>query len=121
MHGGSVGPRAFLPAIIGFVQIIREKHSSTPILLLSPIYSPPREEKPNAAGWTLPLMRQQVELAYQTLHDCGDENIHYLNGLKLFGPEYAHLLPDELHPNAEGYKQLGRNFLDKAGPALFEQ
>ena len=42
-----------------------------------------------------------------------------LIGLDLFGPEYSDLLPDKLHPNAEGYKQLGRNFLDKAAPVLF--
>ncbi len=119
MHGGSVGPRAFRPAIIGFVQIIREKHPATPILLLSPIYSPPRETEPNAAGWTLPFMREEVCAAAQTLRECGDENIQYLDGLKLFGPQYAHLLPDDLHPDAQGYQQMGRNFLDQAGPLLF--
>lgn len=119
MHGGTVGPRAFLPAIIGFVQIIREKHPTTPILLISPIISPPREVETSGTVWTLPLMREQVQLAWQTLRECGDENIYYLDGLELFGPELVHLLPDDLHPNAEGYKQMGRNFLDKAGPVLF--
>lgn len=121
MYGGSLGQRAFLPAIIGFVQIIREKHQSTPLLLISPIYSPPREVESSETTWTLPLMRKQIEIAYQTLRDYGDRNIYYLNGLEVFGPEYSHLLPDKLHPNAEGYKQLGRNFLDKAAPILFGQ
>lgn len=121
MHGGSVGVRAFQPAIIGFVQIIREKHPHVPLLLMSPIYSPPRETNPNATGWTLPRMREEVQAAYQALRDSGDENVHYLDGLKLFGPEHAHLLPDGLHPNGEGYKQMGRNFLDLAGPVLFDE
>jgi lysophospholipase L1-like esterase len=119
MHGGSVGPRAFLPAIIGFVQIIREKHPHTPILLISPIYSQPREDEINAAGWTLPLMREEVEAAFRTLREFGDAHIHYLNGLDLLGPQFQHLLPDKLHPNGEGYQQMARNFVDNTRASFF--
>ena len=41
----SLGPRAFRPAIIGAVQIIREKHPDIPIVLMSPICCPPRRGK----------------------------------------------------------------------------
>ena len=42
----SLGPRAFRPAIIGAIQIVREKHPDIPLVLMSPICSPPREENP---------------------------------------------------------------------------
>ena len=59
------------------------------------------------------MMREEVEAAVHAIQSHGDSNIHYVSGLELFGPEYAHLLPDQLHPDAEGYKALGRNFLDR--------
>ena len=44
-----------------------------------------------------------------------------MNGkmLELFGPDLAHLLPDDLHPNAEGYKIMGQNFVDKVASRFF--
>ena len=46
----------------------------------------------------------------ETLRAHGDANIHYIDGLDVFGPEFAHLLPDELHPNAEGYRLIGKRY-----------
>lgn len=114
----SLGPRAFKPAIIGAVHTVREKHPDTPIALISPIYSPPRESTPNAVGFHLEGMREEVADAVERLKAHGDRNVHYVNGLDLFGPDLAHLLPDELHPNAEGYKTMGRNFLEKVIPQV---
>ena len=53
----SLGPRAFGPGIVGFVQIVREGHPDVPFVVMSPIYSPPREAAPNAVGFTLQAMR----------------------------------------------------------------
>lgn len=107
----SLGPRTFLPALIGFVQILREKHPVTPLAILSPIYSPPRETTPNAVGFTLQAMREAVAEAVDLLQSRGDRHVHYVDGLRIFGPELGHLLPDDLHPNAEGYQIMGENFL----------
>ena len=117
--GATLNARTFRPAIIGSVQIIREKHPDTPLALISPIYSAPREENRNAVGFNLRLMREEVAAAVEALRAHGDRNVHYIDGLKVFGPAYAHLLPDDLHPNAEGYKVLGRNFLDKVADSVF--
>ncbi|MBM2827335.1 MAG: family lipase [Dehalococcoidia bacterium] len=116
---GSLGPRTFGPAIIGFVQILRERHPDTPLAVMSPIYSPPRETTPNVVGFTLRAMREEVAEAVAALQACGDHNIHYVDGLEVFGPELGHLLPDELHPNAEGYKIMGNNFLEKVVARVF--
>ena len=115
----SLNVRTFQSAIIGFVQIVREKHPNTPFVVISPIFSPPRETTPNAVGFTLEDMRQEVAEAVQILKDLGDVNLHYLTGLELFGPDLAHLLPDDLHPNGEGYKIMGQNFVDKVAAKFF--
>jgi lysophospholipase L1-like esterase len=108
--GASLSGRTFRPAVIGFVMILREKHLDIPIVVRSPIVSPPREVTPNAVGLTLEMMRYEVQAAVQMLQAHGDGNLHYVDGRQVLGPEHAHLLPDELHPNAEGYKLMGRNY-----------
>jgi lysophospholipase L1-like esterase len=106
----SLSERTFRPGICAFVRIVREKHPDTPFVVMSPIFSPPREEKPNAVGFTLKVMRQEVAQAVEDLRAFGDRNVYYVDGLEVFGADLAHLLPDELHPNAEGYRRMGENF-----------
>jgi len=115
----SLNVRTFGPNLIGFVQLLREKHPQTPLALISPIYSFDRETTPNATGWTLQNYRDAVAEAAQTLQDSGDKNIIYVNGLELFNENLGHLMPDQLHPDAEGYKKMGSNFLKVAAPRLF--
>lgn len=107
----SLNARTFRPGIIAFVQLVRERYPDVPFAIISPIFSPPREAAPNAVGFTLEAMRQEVALAVETLRAHGDRHVHYVDGRSIFGPELAHLLPDNLHPNAEGYKAMARNFL----------
>ena len=114
----SLNARTFRPAIIGFVQIIREKHPDVPFAVVSPIYAAWRETEPNSVGFTMPAMREEVAAAVAALQAHGDRNLWYVDGLKVLGPEHAHLLPDDLHPDAEGYKVLGRNFLSEVMPKL---
>ena len=116
--GNSLNERSFRPAIIGFVKIIREKHPNMPLALISPIVSPPHETTPNTAGFTLQAMREEVAAAVSALQSCGDNNIHYINGLEIFGQEQTHMQPDGCHPDAAGYKAMGRNFLDKVIPEV---
>ncbi len=116
---GSLNSRSFGPNLIGFVQIIREKHPTTPLALISPIYSFDRETTLNIVGWTLQDYRDAVRQAAQTLQESGDENIVYIDGLELFDDTFGDLMPDNLHPNADGYKALGQNFLQHGAPKLF--
>ena len=60
------------------------------------------------------MMREIAELR----KGLGDENLHYLDGLSLFGADDAADLPDDLHPNADGYIRMGHRFADFARSRL---
>ena len=45
--------------------------------------------------------------------DDGDSNLHYLDGLELFGEENAADLLDDLHPSGDGYVCMGERFYEK--------
>ena len=107
----SLGPRAFRTTLAGFVQIVREGHPVTPIVLASPIWGVHRETEVNPVGFTLASMRDEVQSVVELLRTRGDRQIHYVDGQALFGASLAHLLPDDLHPNGEGYRVLAANFL----------
>ncbi|QBD77053.1 G-D-S-L family lipolytic protein [Ktedonosporobacter rubrisoli] len=112
---GSLNIYTFRPALLGFVRIIREKQPQTPIILLSPIYTPSWEERPAVeGGLSIQTIREEIHYATTLLRDTGDSYTYYLNGLELFGPEHRHLFIEQeeplLHPNAEGYQILAENF-----------
>ena len=86
---------------------------------MSPIYCPNREENPNAVGFNLQKMREEVEAAAYAIQSYGDNNVHYVNGLDVFGSDNVDLLPDNLHPDAEGYRVMGNNFVDVVANKYF--
>lgn len=117
---GSMNIRTFRSAVIGFVKVVREKHPDTPFAVSSPIFCPLWEETRNAAEFNLQDMRVEIAEAVESLKAHGDKNLHYIDGLKLFGTDLGHMLPDDLHPNAEGYKLLAQNFLREVANPIFK-
>ena len=99
---GSFTRRSFLPAVLGFVSTIRDGHPGVPILVMSPIFSPSREDQAGSGGMTLKEMRGQVLEAGQILRDHGDLDVHPVDGVGVLGPAQVQHLPDGLHPDAAG-------------------
>lgn len=119
VYGGStLNLRTFQPAVIGLVKLIREKHPETPIGLITPIFSPPREEVPCNTGMTLEDYRDELRAAFVRLRDLGDEYLFLFEGQDLLGPTEGHLLPDDLHPSPEGYELMGQRAAESILPAL---
>lgn len=123
----SMRERVFIPALHGFLDTIREKHLFTPIVLISPIFCPSTEDNPGPTilgqdgkfrtipghaeirddCLTLNRMRKLMEAVVEKRND---ESLVYLDGRKLFDHEDADDLPDDLHPNAQGYIRMGERF-----------
>ncbi|MFD0276108.1 lipase [Kitasatospora sp. NPDC127111] len=131
--------RAFGPAVHGFLDTVRDGHPDTPLLVVSPILSPPFERTPGPAGFeqagagrrfaaagdpadvadgALTLEVVRTELArIVTARAAADPHLHYLDGLALLGPADAGLLPDLLHPDPAGHRLIGERFAGLAfGP-----
>lgn len=109
---GSLNRRSFRSAVIGMVMIIREKHKDTPLIMISPIFSPSRETERGRAGMSLHEMREEIEQAYAILTSRGDRHLYYINGLDIFGAQYEAYLPDGTHPNPEGNKRMAEHILE---------
>lgn len=120
--GSSMSPRTFKIAIIGFIETIREKHPTTPIAVISPIISPPREETDNAVGLSLTKMRVEAEDAVKRIIETdNDQKLMYFSGLDVFGEDLVGpRLPDNLHPDGDGYEIMGQNVADTVLPKLLE-
>lgn len=116
--GGSLNGRTYLPGVINLIHTIREKHPRTPLGIISPIFSCLRETEPNVHGIVLPYMREWDKRAVEIFRDRGDDHIFYYDGLALFGPKDADHLPDDLHPDGEGYQLMGERAADFILPEL---
>jgi lysophospholipase L1-like esterase len=131
--------RAFIPAVHGFLDTIREGHPDVPLLVVSPIYCGLHEETPGplvvdpaspgsdqvrfratgdpaeaAAGkLTLQVVRETLTRIVEA-RSAGDPNLHHLDGLSLYEEaDSADLpLPDGLHPDAATHRLMGARFAD---------
>lgn len=129
----SMRERVFGPSLHGFLDTIREGKPDVPIVLVSPIFCPSAEEHP---GPTVPdergkfvtikgsdeiregcmslmRVREIIAEAVAKRQEAGDRQLHYVNGLDLFGEADAGDLPDDLHPNPAGYIRMGERFADR--------
>jgi len=114
--------RTFAPLVHGFIATLRERHPKTPITLMSPIFSPGREDspvtniptrfggEPMVGDLSLNDMRRALAEVVELHQARGDAAIDYLDGRELFGEADVALLPDELHPSPEGYALIGERF-----------
>ena len=126
--------RAFGPAVHGFLDTIRDGHPTTPLVVVSALYCPIHEDTPGplapdfssgtmafvdtgdpaeAAAGKLTLRVIRHELAAIVKHrSASDPNLHYLDGLKLYGPnDFAEFpLADNLHPGPQAHQLIGPRF-----------
>lgn len=132
--------RAFVPAIHGFLDTIRDGHPDTPLVLISPLFCGIHEDTPGpgaidmstlgsgqvrfiATGrsddqaqgrLTLNVIRRELQSLVERRAD--DRQLHYLDGTALYGSsDAAELpLPDGLHPDAAAHVRIGERFADYA-------
>ncbi len=127
--------RAFVPAVHGFLDTIRDGHPDTPLHLITPIWCDIHEDTPGpgtiepesfATGTLLfgaagtPGDTAGGRLTLRVIRDAlvdvfahrDDPNLHLVDGLALYGEADAatHPLPDRLHPSPEAHRLIGERF-----------
>lgn len=133
INADSMRKRTFVPALHGFLDLVREGHPDVPLLVMSPVACPaieevpgpthkdadglwrgtPREIVPGDGTLTLRVVRELVRSVVESRRQA-DPMIRYDDGLTLFGLDDADLLWDGLHPSQEGYDLIARRFVDRA-------
>ncbi len=140
VNAASMTERTFRPALHGMLDSIRDGHPTTPLLVVSPIACPVVEHHPGPTvpvardgrilfttvqapaaarplGLTLTRIRELVADLVEVRRRAGDEHLHSMSGLELFGLADADELYDDLHPTEEGYRRIAERFVDRAfGP-----
>jgi hypothetical protein len=108
--GNTLSDRTFSPALIGFIETIRDVHKDVPLVIISPIFHREKEKIENQVGLSLEKVRNEIVQVVDLFKRHGDQNIYYIDGLDLFGEEYEKYMPDGLHPNGAGDKILAVRF-----------
>lgn len=94
-----------------FIDLVRQGHPDTPLLLVSPVLRPEAEDTRNLLGATLAELRTAMEEAVRDRKGSGsgsgsgsgDQRLALLPGRDLLRPEQ---LADGLHPNDAGHAAL---------------
>jgi lysophospholipase L1-like esterase len=130
VNADSMRERAFVPAVHGLLDTIRDGHPDTPIVVISPIICPAAEDHPGptlpnvdgrfdvverpeeltVGALSLERIRELLAIVVAQRRAAGDANLHSLDGLELFGVADVDDLPDGLHPNSAGYRRMGERF-----------
>ena len=131
--------RAFIPAIHGFLDTVRDGHPGTPLFLVTPFYCPIHEDTPGPGAFDMATIgSSQVRfiatgdpaevpagrLTLRSIRDAlaqvaaarDDPNLYLIDGLSLFGPadEAEHPLADALHPDTASHQLIGTRFTEQA-------
>jgi lysophospholipase L1-like esterase len=97
--------------IRAFLDVLRQGHPETPILVVSPVIRPDAETKPNRLGATLADLRAAIEEVANERIDAGDKRLRLVEGAPLLTePD----LFDGIHPNDDGHRAIAAAI----GPAL---
>lgn len=136
VNADAMRARAFVPAVHGFLDTIREGHPDTPLLVVSPIFSGIHEKTPGPGAFDPDSLREGAArfvatgsaaevargaLTLEVVRDLlagvvaarsDDPALHYLDGLSLYGADDAviHPLPDGLHPDTATHRLIGERF-----------
>jgi lysophospholipase L1-like esterase len=98
-----------------FVEILREKHPTTPIVVITPIYAA-REGR--GADSQLEGMRSHIRKVAAGRIAAGDANIQIVEGTDLLGPARGDGLVDGTHPNDLGFQWMAEGLAPRLKKVL---
>jgi len=125
VNGDTMRERAFVAALHGFLDTVRDGHPDTPLAVVTPIVCPAAEDAPGptlagpdgrvrTVALTLTRVRELIGAAVIRRRREGDHHLQMVDGLTLFGTGDLGDLPDGLHPNNAGYLRMAERFLTLA-------
>lgn len=86
-----------------FLDVLRQDHPTTPIVVASPVVRPDAENTPNRLGATLTDLRQAMEMVVRGRVAAGDERLTLVEGRDLIGESQ---LGDGIHPDDSGHARM---------------
>lgn len=95
-------PEVFRQTLPGFVDILRAKHPSTPIIVTGPYFNP-SENLDGVRGEGQVEKRKIAPAFVAERRAAGDANIHYVDGFEMLSPDQADGLADGRHANGMGF------------------
>ncbi len=98
-----------------FLDVVRQGHPRTPVVVVSPVIRPDAEETPNRLGATLVDLRGAVEEVTEQRMAAGDDALHLVRGRPILSADH---LPDGIHPGDEGHRLLALTVAPAVAAAL---
>ncbi len=86
-----------------FLDVVRQGHPTTPIVVVSPIVRPDAEEVPNRLGASMADIRHTIESITRERIVGGDTTLSLVAGEAMISEEH---LADGIHPGDEGHKRI---------------
>ena len=90
-----------------FIEIVRQGHPRTPVVVASPVLRPDAEASPNRLGATLADLRAAMEEVVRARVAAGDDALVLVPGGDVIG---AAELADGIHPDDTGHERLAEVF-----------
>ncbi|HUY21736.1 MAG TPA: SGNH/GDSL hydrolase family protein [Acidimicrobiales bacterium] len=97
----------FFEGTRAFLEIVRQGHPGTPIVVASPVLRPDAEETPNRLGADLAALRRAMEDAVAARVEAGDDRLVLVPGAAVIS---AADLADGIHPSDAGHARLAEVF-----------
>lgn len=103
-EANSVSPELIQERVPRFIEILRNKHPETPILVISKVKYGPRYAA------ECPVFKEHFKKIVEYRQSAGDKNIHFLDGSDFFGgeDEYFDCTTDSAHPNDLGFYRMAK-------------
>lgn len=130
VNAAALTARTLVPALHGFLDLIREGHPHTPIVVITAIICPMHEHTPGPTVrspegdlmGTVSVPPREGELTLEDarrivadvvrVRKAADSALHLLDGRELLGVDDVEHLHDGLHPDQGGFDIMARRFAE---------
>ena len=108
-EANSVSAQLVLERVPRFLEILREKHPLTPIVIVTKVPYGPRY------ACEIPVLKEEFRTVCKARKKAGDKNIYFVDGTKFWSPkDYTENTIDGAHPTDLGFTRMA----DKLEPVL---